>query len=100
MAESIRFPEIRCSRPPAHVLWSVEGKGILLLNQHSGDVLRLDYPLAALWDLMHKNYPPDKLIDMLSIIAAMDTGQTERLVAETLNAWAQAGFLIKNAENG
>jgi hypothetical protein len=100
MPESRKVPAILCYQRPPHVVWTVERKGILLLDQHSGAVLRLEYPQAAVWDLLHKKYEFDQMIRMLSVIAAMDTGRSKQLLVESLTAWTQAGFLNMKTENG
>jgi len=100
MAESRKVQATISYQCAPHVVWSVERKGVLLLNQNSGSILHLDYPQAAVWNLISKSYSFDQTIPMLCAIASMNTAQAKQLVVESLDVWIQAGFLTMRDKNG
>jgi hypothetical protein len=100
MAESQKTPAPSLYQCPPHVVWAVERKGIFLLDKQSGSFLHLDYPQAAVWDLINRSYSFHQTIRMLCAIACMHTAQARQLMMECLDAWTQAGFLIREDGNG
>jgi hypothetical protein len=77
------------------VAWTVEMDGIFLLNRSTGAVCQLDYPRAAIWDLVSRGYRTSRLIPVISAIASLGWEETDRLVMESLEDWTKAGFLKK-----
>lgn len=95
MPESPKIPATILYQCAPHVVWAVESKGVLLLDKNSGSVLHLDYPQAAVWDLINKSYSFDQTIRMICAIISMNTAQAKQLIVESLDVWTQAGFLTK-----
>jgi hypothetical protein len=70
------------------------------MNQKTGVVRNLGYPQAAVWDLINRGYSYDQTIHMLCSIASMKPEETEQLLLESLDEWAESGFLIKEKAHG
>lgn len=82
------------------VTWAVETEGIILINKHNGMVCLLNYPKAAVWDLISQRYSYNQTISLVSLICSLDRDVAERLVLESLEGWVKAGFLVKESNHG
>ena len=91
---------VRAFRCGPHVEWAVERDGVLVVNRADGTVWRLDYPAAAVWDLIAREYSYPQLVSMLSAVCSVDRTAAKRLLAELLDAWCEAGFLIEAETRG
>ncbi|MBI4473382.1 MAG: hypothetical protein HY646_11995 [Acidobacteria bacterium] len=76
------------------VQWSVEARG-LLVKGAGGKVQFLEYPEAAVWDLISRGYRFDKVVSMVSCIASIDQDAGRKLVAESLDKWVNSGLLVR-----
>jgi hypothetical protein len=73
----------------------VETHSLLLLNKDTGETRSLVYPQVALWDLISRGYAYDDVVRMLCAIAALQADEVEMLIAESLENWFDAGFLVR-----
>lgn len=78
-----------------HTRWAVEVWGIVLIHLKTGIVCRLNYPQAAVWDLLTHGYSYDRLVRMLTAITSLQADEVEKLLAESLENWVDAGFLVR-----
>jgi hypothetical protein len=85
------MPHVIC-RPAPGVRWAVEDDGILL-DDGAGQVAKLGYPEAAIWDLMARGYRHAKLVELVTHIAGLDATAAGALVAECLRRWTARGVL-------
>jgi hypothetical protein len=83
-----------------HVRWAVESRGIILVDQNKGSAHSLSYPQAAVWDLINSGYSFDQGVKMLRAVASMEAKEAERFLLESLDEWAEAGFLITVEDHG
>jgi hypothetical protein len=74
------------------VQWSVETRG-LLLTDGGGLTYALDYPEAAVWDLVSRGCHPRKAASMLQYIASVPPGDAEELVVRILEQWVRLGLM-------
>ena len=74
------------------VRWVVE-RSALTLTDGQGRLLRVDYPEAAIWDLLSRGYSFAKVVVMTSHIAAVGVEVAEALVHGALERWAAGGFI-------
>ena len=86
-------------RKATGVSWAVEADELILSNGQ-GTVRRLGYPKAAVWDLISRGYPFDKVVTMMTFIAAVDADQARALVVTSLAEWVRAGYLCRDGEHG
>jgi hypothetical protein len=77
------------------VRWHV-GPTSLTLTDGKGRVRTLGYPEAAVWDLVSRGYALDKVVPMMTHIAALEEDGARRLVASSLEAWHEDGFLLRD----
>ena len=74
------------------VRWVVERFSVTLTDGQ-GTVRTLRYPEAAVWDLLSRGYAFEKVVSMITHIAAVDASTADSLVRATVDDWAQAGFI-------
>ncbi len=86
-------------RPEPGVRWAVEVDGILLLDG-AGTVERLNYPDAALWDLLSRGYRHEKLVELMTYITSLDEAAVRGLVADRLEKWTARAVLRKEITDG
>jgi hypothetical protein len=82
------------------VSWAVETHGIILLNHRMRKTRFLSYPHAAVWDLISRGYTRNKVVRMLSAISSKKIWEAERLLIESLEDLAAAGFLTIGENRG
>jgi len=80
------------------VKWAVETRGVLLINEATGAVVTVEYPQAAIWDLLTRGESNRQIARKLCAIASLDPDAAEALVRETLAAWREAGFLAREED--
>jgi hypothetical protein len=83
-----------------YIHWSVESRGICLINTSSGNSKYFHYPQAALWNLFIRGYAYPQILEMLSAIASVDKDKTAILIMDTFNEWVENGFLIQDFNHG
>ncbi len=77
------------------VKWSVETYHILLWDP-SGNVQIVEYPQAAIWDFVTRQYYPHDIINKLSFITDRTEQENKSLYNQTINEWIHNGILIKS----
>jgi hypothetical protein len=70
-------------------------EGHFLINEKTGAVSSFGYPQAAIWDLLTRGYFYDRTVRMLTAITSLQADEVETLIAESLETWAKAGFLVR-----
>jgi hypothetical protein len=78
-----------------HTRWAVEACGIVLIHLKTGIVCRLTSPQAAVWDLLTRSYSYDHIVCMLTAITSLQADDVEKLIAESLKNWVDAGLLVR-----
>lgn len=86
-------------RPAAHIRWSVEQRGLMLIDQKAGRSWELTYPEAALWDFLSRRYPVARMIHLLGSIADLDPKKAHALLQDTFTHWLQCGYLILRGQH-
>ena len=79
--------------------WAVEPTGLILFDLRTDRTWRLDYPHAALWDLLSRGYRSDRLERSLGAIAGLEVRATRRLLRETLDTWCAEGLILKEGSD-
>lgn len=83
---------MRSYRLAPGVRWAVERSAVKLTDA-KGTVRTLRYPEAAVWDLLSRGYAFDKVVSMITHIAALDSPGANVLVRTSVEDWAQSGFI-------
>lgn len=87
-------------RCPPDVVWAVESAGLTLIRRDTGTRLALGYPEAALWDLLSRKVPLQRVIPMMAAIAGIELQAAHAWVVETIGAWARGGWLVQGRGDG
>jgi hypothetical protein len=76
-----------------NVVWSVERRGVRLLNIASRASQMIFYPQAAIWDMVCRDVPriPEKMAD----IAGLPPAEADALVSEAVEQWVRDGSLLE-----
>jgi hypothetical protein len=74
-----------------NVVWSIERRGVRLLNTASRASQMISYPQAAIWDLVCRNVP--RIPEKMAAIAGLPPAEADSLVSEALEQWVRDGFL-------
>jgi hypothetical protein len=77
----------------------VETCGITLIHRGTGTTRSLRYPEAALWDLLSRGYSYERTLSLLCAIASLAPEAAERLLLDSLAAWVEVGFLVREEDN-
>jgi len=79
-------------------MYTVELKGIYLLNPLKKISCMLTYPETAVWDLICRGeYSCETIISMLCNIASLNYQQSEKLTIKTLTYLIEKGFILKKS---
>ncbi len=79
------------------VKWSVETCHILMWDP-SGKEHIVEYPQAAIWDLMARQYKAHNIIKRLVFIIERSEQDIESLYVETTRQWFNNGIIIQSGE--
>jgi len=98
------MPERRHARKPAvsrfhcspAVAWAVEQTGLTLLHRETGRTRALPYPQAALWDLLSRARPWNRLGETMAAIMGVDRVVAEAWMKDTVLDLAQEGWLVES----
>jgi hypothetical protein len=82
-------------RCPSGVSWVVESRNIVIIDGCSGRVWTLEYPEAAIWDLLARGRRVERVIPMICAIAAVEEQAAARLVHNVIIEWTEASLLVK-----
>ena len=78
----------------------VELTGIMISNPVSDKTVFLEYPKAAVWDFISRDYSFSQVVKLISAITSLAELEVEQFVLECLNEWTDAGFLIREDSIG
>jgi hypothetical protein len=81
-----------CTR---EIQWAVETDGIMLIQPSLNRAIKLGYPEAALWDLLSRCLPQERIIVMIATISGKDRYESEEWVSGTCNTWLKTGLIQK-----
>ena len=74
------------------VVWSV-GRTNLTLSDGRGHVHTLEYPEAAVWDLLTRGYRFDDVVRLTGHIGSLPPADADALVRSALARWCDAGLV-------
>jgi hypothetical protein len=88
------FPLDTKYRPADGIAWAVEATGIVVLDELGGRCLKMDYPKAAIWDLLAQGRTLDGIIGVARFIVDRESEDVGALVREHVVAWLQQGWIV------
>ncbi|MGE5391380.1 MAG: hypothetical protein ACM3PE_09995 [Deltaproteobacteria bacterium] len=86
------------SRPG--MTWAVEENGILLIDPASGRQSFLEYPEAALWDLLSRCHSVERAAPVMKAVIRSRGDCCQDWSLEQLQIWADEGWLLREDSNG
>jgi hypothetical protein len=75
------------------VLFTIDLKGVAILNRLSGNHLFILYPEAAVWSVFIQNHDPSKSIEMLKAILTKSETETETFINNCLQNWRSSDII-------
>lgn len=78
---------------PSSIVWSVEMRGIFLINQLTNLSIFLNYPEAMIWEMLVCKKDRDQIQKAVRLVSNMNDEQTEHFVGRTLKDWADSGWV-------
>jgi|GEM_PF-6629022 len=86
--------------PAPGVTWSVDIYFLSLVQMERRRRLRLSYPDALLWDLLHRQVPMQRVIPLLMALSAWERGAAEKWIDDKIVQWIDEGWLIAGEVHG
>lgn len=86
------YSKYRCQ---SGVSWGVELRNTIIIDGNSGRVWTLEYPEAAIWDLLTRGCRIDRIIAMISAIADVEEPSAAKCVHSAIIKWTYAGLQIR-----
>ena len=83
-----------------HVRWAVQTDGLYVIHTRTMSSQKLEYPDAAVWDLITRYGSNRKIIQLLSHIANLSLQKTELIFSDCMGRWASSGLLTMDDGNG
>lgn len=74
--------------------YCVDTQNIKLMDKSKSKMITLNYPEAAIFDLLIKQYPYKTMIRMISKIGLMTENHAENLICDTIDFLVQQHVLI------
>jgi hypothetical protein len=89
-------------QPREAVLWSVEQTGIRVFDELGGKEMALEYPEAAVWDLIARGQPVARTVEVFRYAAGQTAEEAAEFVRQCVSQWHEEkwiGFLGTNGNN-
>jgi len=86
--------------PAPGVTWAVDLYFISLVQIERKRRLRLSYPDAMLWDLIHRRVPLQRVTTLLMAVAGWERSETEAWIDGKTSQWIDDGWLIAGEVHG
>jgi hypothetical protein len=83
-----------------HIGWIVEEGSVRVFHVQQGELLKLRYPEAAVWDLISRYLQEGDIVPKLAAISELNAAGARALLRSCLRRWLQAGVLVKTGAHG
>ena len=77
----------------SNISYVVNMYDIQIIDRQTNQAITLGYPEAAVFDLLIKEYPCEKIIQMISYIVHCAKSHAESILNDTLNKLIQKNFI-------
>lgn len=80
--------------------WAVEQRGVRVIRRDTGTSRHLDYPEAALWDLLIRRVPSSRLIAMMGTLTGEAPPAIRAWITRTVRQWNNEGWIVGGEDDG
>jgi len=80
--------------------WIVEEGSVRIFHAGKGELLKLGYPEAAVWDLISRYSREEEIVPKLAAIGDLSAPAARIFLRSCLRRWIQAGILLKTGGHG
>lgn len=80
--------------------WSVERRGLTLVDSQRGAFFCLSYPCAALWDLLARGYRIDEAVRLTAFVAGTSVDLAQSRVTRAFEDWIALGLFLPEGDDG
>jgi hypothetical protein len=87
-------------QPREAVSWSVEQTGIRVFDELGGKEMALEYPEAAVWDLLARGQPVAGIVEVIRYAAAQTAEEAAELVRLCVSRWHEKKWIGFPGTNG
>jgi hypothetical protein len=77
------------------IRWIVEERGVRVYDAEAGELFALEYPEAAVWDLLSRDPRGETVIPKLAAVLGWSEPRARRLLRSCADRWADLGVLRK-----
>ncbi len=89
-----------CWTPAPSIRWIVEEKGVRIFHARKGELFFLEYPAAAVWDLLLRDPGRRSIVPKLAAILGRPEPQARSILRSCLRRFADAGILRRGGPRG
>jgi len=80
--------------------WIVEEGTVRVFEAEKGELLKLGYPEAAVWDLISRYSLEADIVPKLAVIGGLNRAATRALLHSCLRGWLRSGILVQAGSRG
>jgi hypothetical protein len=80
--------------------WTVQKEGLFLVRRDTGESIIVNYPEAALWDLVSRQVPIHRVMKMMTFVNHADLDTVRSWIVKTIEIWMHEGWLIAKGDDG
>lgn len=79
--------------PSPGVWWTVQARGVRLIDPPAGRSMTLAGPSAATWELLARGHDEERSAAMIARVADLSMNDARQLVRACLSAWHREGWI-------
>jgi hypothetical protein len=76
-----------------HITWTMDLNCVKVYDSIYHKIEIIEYPGAALWDLIQQKYPVDQIILMMAALTKDDKSHAEEWITKAIQAWLNRGLV-------
>lgn len=74
-------------KPNKNILFAIDTKGTSVVNKNDGTTLFIEYPEAAVWNILIEHDNTEKSLQMLMAILEKNKTETKKFISQCLKRW-------------
>ena len=80
----------------SQILWTVESKGISIINKNTNVLTLLNNTESIIWDLLYRHNNLEEIVDMVSNILKISVTKAQSTISICIDKWIKSEFLLIN----